>query len=394
VLLGDIPRSLAEPNVAVSPAGTATFEAVGEPGCDLDVDLGVCPPGFTGLHPQGLVGNGDGDVAFAPNGTLWWLGLAARDAWVPLQPSHDNGTTWGPAQDVANGEHSDREWIDMDGNGTVRMVWSQFEGQPLVPYTVYRRWDPDVPTPTVHLPGSDRLKGPLVHANGTLYVPQVSRGGVWLSVSHDDGATWDDLQVANLSSARNVYPGSPAWVWPVAAADAAGNLYVTWAVEDAVAGMRPARDAAAPLVHLATSRDGGATWTTTTLSAPLHTGIFPWVVAGSAGRIAVAWYESVSPAASETLPSLWDVRLVESADAHSSAPTFLSGKANRDPVHIGLVCTSGGGCEGRDRTHGDFFEMAIAPDGLPVLAWAGDSPTRVQHVQVWFGGLASGVPLT
>ncbi|HUR24853.1 MAG TPA: hypothetical protein VM327_02435 [Candidatus Thermoplasmatota archaeon] len=159
---------------------------------------------------------------------------------------------------------------------------------------------------------------------------------------------------ADLSSTRGIYLGSQAWIFPIAAIDDAGTLYVTWATDDA---------------------------------------IFPWVVAGAAGRVAVAWYESTSPAASETLPSVWDVRLVESVDADAAVPTFRGGRANVDPLHIGYVCTAGGGCGGRDRTRGDFFEVAISADGFPVVAWAGDSPTPVQHVQVWFGGVSTGTPL-
>ncbi|HUR24852.1 MAG TPA: hypothetical protein VM327_02430 [Candidatus Thermoplasmatota archaeon] len=67
-----------------------------------------------------FVGPGDGDIAFAPDGTLWWAGLSAPDAIIPLQSSADVGTTWGLATDVADGEQADREWIDVDGNGTCR----------------------------------------------------------------------------------------------------------------------------------------------------------------------------------------------------------------------------------------------------------------------------------
>lgn len=412
LLLGDIPNAHGEPNVALGPDGTiivttplylwrshdggVTFEAVGEPACDTDANLGVCPPGFTGLHPRGLVGAGDGDVAFAPDGTLWWAGLKAADAEVPLQSSTDLGTTWGNATDVAQGEHSDREWIDVDRNGTVRVVWSQFEqgANGPVPYTAYRRIDHGKMSPTVHLPGSDRLKGPLVRAaNGTLYVPQVDQAGIWLTTSHDDGATWSESLVSNLTSDRGVYLASAAWVWPVAAVDDGGNLYVAWATDDEVANERPVRNLASPIVHFASSTNGGATWTDTILSTPLHVGIMPWVVAGAAGQAAVAWYESASPIASETVPSVWDVRLVQSVDAEAVSPTFLGGKANVDPVHTGYVCTAGGACAGPDRTLGDFFELAIGGDGRPVAAWTGDSPTPVDHVRIWFGGVATGTPL-
>jgi hypothetical protein len=411
LLLGDIPDALAEPSVAVGPDGSivvttqnlhvwrshdgSTFEAVGEPDCETIIQLGVCPPGFTDLHPRGLVGPGDSDIAFAPNGTLWWAGLFAANASVPLQSSTDLGTTWSSATDVANGAHSDREWINVDGNGTARLVWTQFDGSG--PYTVYRRDDHGRLSPLVRLPGQSRLKGPLVRGgNGTLYVPQSDLNGVWLSTSHDDGATWKDVLVADISSNRTVYLGSPTWIWPTAAVDDAGTIYVTWAVDDQVTNQRPARELATPIVHFASSTDGGATWKGMVLSTPLHAAIMPWIVAGAAGQVAVAWYESASPLPSEEFPSVWDVRLVQSVDGDAASPTFLGGKANVDPVHIGGICTAGGGlggCLGPDRSQGDFFELAIGRDGLPRAAWAGDSPTRVQHTQVWFGGVATGTPL-
>jgi hypothetical protein len=407
LLLGDIPRALAEPNIAVARDGTivvttplylwrstdgATFEAVGEPECQADVALPACPPGFTGARPRGLVGLGDGDVAFAPDGTLWWAGLAAQDAQVPLQSSADRGTTWSAPLDVAEGRHSDREWLDVGPDGVVRVVWSEFEGS--APHTMYHRLAQGNLSAAVALPGADRVKGPLARAaNGTLYVASSDQLGVWLAQSRDDGTTWRESRVADLTSVRGVFLGPTTWEFPVAAVDDAGTVYVTWAADDAAAGARPVRDLAAPVVHLAASTDAGATWTTTALSTPGHVAIYPWVVAGAAGRVAVAWYESASPLAGDALPSLWDVRLVESVSADAQAPQFLGGKANADPVHVGYVCTAGGGCGGRDRTRGDFFEVAIGPQGLPLVAWAGDSPTPLQHVQVWFGGVASGTPL-
>lgn len=408
-LLGDIPRALAEPNVAVSPNGTivvttplylwrsfdggATFEWVGEPACHLDVPLPTCPDAFVARSPKGLVGLGDGDIAFGPDGRLHWAGLAAPEARVPYQTSLDSGVTWSEPFDVAEGEGADREWLDVDAEGTVRLVWSQFHGQS--PYTVFRAMTNGTWSDVVELEGDERLKGPIARdaRSGALYVPSVDFTGLHVAVSRDDGLTWEDSPVHATGAPRGIYLGSASWIFPVAAVDDAGTVYVAWSGDEEVQGVRPARDASTPRVYLSTSTDGGTTWTgPMLLSAPQNAAIFPWVVAGAEGRIAVAWYESALPAV-DAAPSVWNVRLVESFDATTPEPTFVGGLLNRDPVHVGVVCTAGGGCAGRDRTKGDFFEVAIDARGHPVAAWAGDSPTPVQHTTVWFGGVAAGTPL-
>lgn len=84
--------------------------------------------------------------------------------------------------------------------------------------------------------------------------------------------------------------------------------------------------------------------------------IFPWLAAGSAGRVAVAWYEQTRDA--EGLR--WDVVLATSYDGLSAAPGFAAQRLNAEPVLRG---------EYQRAVLADFFEIAVGPDGSVHAVW-------------------------
>jgi hypothetical protein len=45
-----------------------------------------------------------------------------------------------------------------------------------------------------------------------------------------------------------------------------------------------------------------------------------------------------------------------------------------DVVHFGVICTDGGTCQDRDRSRGDFLDIALRPNGLPIVAFVRDKP--------------------
>ncbi len=155
-----------------------------------------------------------------------------------------------------------------------------------------------------------------------------------------------------------------------------------------------------PHVYLSVSKDRGVTWSAPRMvSPPDKAALMPAIVAGDAGALALAWYESALPLPSGAAPTLWNVAFAQSAEADVPQGKFVEGHASPDPVHVGSICTSGLFClAGGDRSRGDFFEMTLDGRGMPVIAWIKDSTTQPVGAAAEYGTVmvsvaASGTPL-
>ena len=180
--------------------------------------------------------------------------------------------------------------------------------------------------------------------DGTIYLPRGWCGQPFLSISHDEGLTWDQVQVAD-----NGANGHEAGI----AADSKGNLYYTWIGGD-------------DLPYLAISRNGGKSWSAPMMIGPpgIQRSSLPAIDIGDDGKIAITYIASESPGKNKTWT--WNGYVTMTADALAKDPVFYTGTINSksDPLH------RGGGC-GNTRCHslGDFFDVTIAPDGTPWVAF-------------------------
>ncbi len=146
------------------------------------------------------------------------------------------------------------------------------------------------------------------------------------------------------------------------ALDQSGGVYTSW--------LEPKDDS----VKASASSDHAATWTpAATVSAPATTNVFTSIVAGSAGRVALAWYttRTVAPPASNRGP--WYVEFAQSLNAASSSPTYTLTRATPHAVHVNPVCVSGLGCTAgtgaADRNLGDFMSVGVSLDGITFIAY-------------------------
>ncbi len=181
--------------------------------------------------------------------------------------------------------------------------------------------------------------------DGTVYLPRVWCGQAFVSISKDEGLTWEQVQVAG-----NGGHGHEAGI----AADSKGNnLYFTW-----IAGDR--------LPYLAISRDGGATWEKPMMIAPpgVKRSSLPAIDIGDDGKIAITYIASDSPGKKQEKWA-WHGYITITDDALAKSPVFYSGTINAksDPLHIGECGTV------RCHSLGDFFDVTIAPDGTPWAAY-------------------------
>jgi hypothetical protein len=120
-----------------------------------------------------------------------------------------------------------------------------------------------------------------VGRDGTVYVPKGLCGEPWVSISHDEGLTWERVQVAD-----NGVPQTNIGVYEheaSVAADAKGNIYYFW-----MGGDR--------LPYLAVSKNGGKKWTDPIPAGPsgLKEATLPHLTVGGTGKVAIVYYGSTN----------------------------------------------------------------------------------------------------
>jgi hypothetical protein len=128
--------------------------------------------------------------------------------------------------------------------------------------------------------------------------------------------------------------------------------------------------------------------TGTGLSAGTNT--FPWITAGSDGRVAVAWYHTNETSEQGTCASgsgtctlygasslsnaEWSVQMGQSLNAHDASPAYTPGNVSEAYVKHGQICTNGIGCAtGGDRSLGDFLEITTDNQGAALVSYVFDT---------------------
>ena len=343
-------------------------------------------------------GGGDSDIDELPDGALLLTGQW-RPAAVPANPvgspyvtggesvsrSTDHGSTWTPFPTAGYFPDADRNWLAAAPSGTVHLVFnvgvtglevgtSTDGGMTWMPPTLVGPSTDDVPD------GPNGIAGDaVVDAQGTLYIPYgpgPGGGTVQRVLSSSDGARTFQEHVVHTTPSS----ATSGAIFSSLALDADGTLYLAWSEGSKPTGMG---------VLLSHSTDHGATWSEAVrVSPPGTTAVFPWVVAGAAGKVAVAAYATDNA----TLPddaakgTLWRPTVYMTQDALAPQPTFASARASAAPNHKGPICTGGTGCAS-GRTLGDFFEAAVMPDGRVALVWADDTGSaQANHVAVQSAG--------
>jgi len=418
VLLG---RGAGEPNIAVAPDGTIYVTPIDH--VYRSTDGGKT---FTDLGTTKTDGHGDGDIAVSADGTVHWLGLFGKvGGAIPYQRSTDRGDTWSTAIDLSSpsfkadsGTGSDREWIDTTPDGWVYTAWRDSSHSGSI---AFRASDDDGRTwHKLVTVSPDHLTGPVVHgpALGTAYIPFTvydSAGAdsplvggfpstyhLELAATADHGATWTIHPVLRPDQAAAMSPlDEGTAIFPVAAVDDAGTIYLAWATPQPTEGQQLPRAVSRFGVYLTHSADGGATWADPVLvSDPAKVALEPFLAAGAPGHLAIVWYENTLGNPSDNVPDLWNVKLWESGDADLGAAAHHQlVQLNGEPSHIGSVCTVGGLClAGGDRSLLDYFEVALTPAGQPIVTWASSAAgtavgVAAQPTQIHVGGVAEGTPL-
>jgi hypothetical protein len=120
------------------------------------------------------------------------------------------------------------------------------------------------------------------------------------------------------------------------------------------------------------------------------TNTFPWIAAGSDGRVDVAYYHAAETSEPGTCASgsgtctlygagsltnaEWSVQISQSINAHTVTPSYTNASVSEAYVKHGQICTNGIGCTtGGDRSLGDFLQVSIDNQGAALVSYVFDT---------------------
>lgn len=341
-------------------------------------------PGGMGPRGPGL-GVSDPEFTVMADGTICFTDLEALAA-ASVSCSTDDGVTWLTGNAAASGQPVDRQWL-ASYQDELYFTANPEPAQHAIPD--FRAstdhgltWTDRGTTPC----NSDVVANP---ANGHLYQ---SCDGDSMTVSTDGGRTWSAPLGPDGAQSSGLHLNEPAL-------DAAGNVWIAWQEDEHA-------------LHLAGTPDEGATWpwridltehfTLAALRLAAGNGtdakpeagtngtyIWPWVSAGSAGRVAVSWIGNFAASGRSTaFEGPWFVFTAFVLDATGDRPTVAVVRLTPDAMHVGPICQSGTLCEATavqgdpsgDRRLGDFFETTIEPGTGHLLAAFANTASRPTDV--------------
>lgn len=332
-----------------------------------------------GPHNATSTGFSDPDYAMDLGGRIYNVEIDLAN--VAVFSSGDDGQSYDLAHPMVTA--GDRPWVT---GGDVDEVYLYVN----LPKQLWRSSDAGITWELLQtsFPADGKLfRDPLDETNG-LIGPVGSRGGITnIAFSDDKGQTW----TTPTQSASGLRSGTQ--FFGTIAVDAVGNVYA------ASAGGYSGPNDTSPngfvefnvFTRDAEHPDGGTWGDPVVLDTPEGDAMWPWLIAGDEGRVAVAWYQTLVDDdggydhtklyafAAYTLNGTGEVA-VDCSDGSSQtpAPSFSVANASGDPIHVGAICQSGTTCnastsfEAGDRRLGDFFSVGHDLNGRIVIA-SGDT---------------------
>jgi hypothetical protein len=166
-------------------------------------------------------------------------------------------------------------------------------------------------------------------------------------------------------------------LFPAIRMDTAGNLYAVWSEYPGKGA--PTGPGA---IKMSVSRDGAAHWSAPITVSPSYLGnnVMPWIVAGSAGRVGIAWYGSTVAQNAQgqhgpdavTKNGSWNVYYAMTTNALAKKPSFGVTKVSDHPVKYGDISTGGLGGS-HDRSLGDYMQVQLGNHGEAVITYVDDT---------------------
>jgi hypothetical protein len=337
------------------------------------------------------IGVSDPEWTVMEDGTICGTDLIAL-ASSSTSCSHDDGVTWFTnGNPVAAGGVNDRQWLASHGE-EFYFTANYFVDHHIRASTDYGlTWEDrgDVPC------SGDLIANP---SNGHL----IAACTAGVAVSEDAGWTWEVRSVPETDANNNSLPRGGQRIMAEPAIDAAGNTWIVWTEGERrmwIAGS-PDEGQTYPWVHEITPHfnlysrampidvaDFGSASKYSEEHGTNGSYIWPWISAGSDGRVAVSWIGGFSETRSAAYNDPWFLFTAYVLDANNATPSVSVNALTPTPIHYGPICQSGTTCQvtsvtgddSGDRRMGDFFETTIDGEGF-LHASVSDTFTRSDDV--------------
>src|SRR5262249_28253774 len=248
----------------------------------------------------------------------------------------------------------DRQWIEADGPSTIYMVYRA--PVPASALFVQKSTDHgltygapmpvlDASNPISTTPGYIDVD----HANGYVYVSHQNDNALYVSRSTDGGTTCTTHLVDGLTAHGHLFD-------PVKVGDD-GTVYTACSSDRHT--------------YYSDSSGHGDTWAVPAIVENPDltlTNVFPWLEAGSAGRVDFVWFGTQSD---NTSAAEWDVYFAQCLNATSAHPVMRQERISDHRIH-GSNISEGGLTGSANRNLGDYFQIAYDPQGAAVVSFADD----------------------
>jgi hypothetical protein len=348
--------------------------------------------------------DGDAHATSEPAGGVYFADLGSNNVSVGYFSPSATLQTWGVNQTAASGENFDRPWLVndssyvylvsrawlLDHNGhsipttdSIRVQRATFPGTGPAPLSLNSN-PPIFDNSTFNLTQRN-ISATLVDigrpaaSSSIVVVPYsidygVSSGhhyAIVASLSFDHGSTW---QLTNITSSTSSI-GNVTWIFPEAAIDKGGNVYVAWA--------NTTDPAQTTTVYLSELVAGTTSWSTPIAISNTTTALYPALVAGANDTVGVAFYGVNVSGDPNTFhnnsqsgnPATWFLYYAFSQQA--SAGNFSVVMVDPSPVHYGAMCPSGAACSDgvspNNREFGDYFGLVTLTNGGAAIAYCDDT---------------------
>jgi len=337
------------------------------------------------------INNYDSTVNFGDQESL------AQEAFAS---SIDHGDSWPAARQTAvtsTFTGVDRQWIStVDAPGIIAGPVSNFELEGLFSYHIPVAGElvAGVGTDGIVRPAEPVIPSVSQSGPSRIDTQAGSRGKGWFYQSYRDGNGFE-VAAAPLTQYQSalayhisLVTADQPQVFPWIGLDDVGNLYAVWVAADGQLYYSfsrisdPANDPTAKTPGVPATR-----WSPKVKVNPgvLGSTVFPEVVAGDPGRIAIAYmgtpdYVGVSdgaPGLTAAHPARWNTYTSISTDALDSNPVFATGLVSHRIAHMGSICTSGTTCiaTGGDRSLLDMIDVTMDTDGRAAVVFADNNNT-------------------
>jgi hypothetical protein len=314
-----------------------------------------------GPHSPTSTGFSDPDLTMDAAGNLYNVEIDLAN--VAVFGSPDDGQSWPTANPVA--ASGDRPWVTGQEENEVFLYVN-------LPKQLWRSTDAGLTYSlvTTNFPADSKLIVDPLNPNHGLIGPS----GAGAAISKDDGATWKDYPgVLGKSMAffGAIGVDRAGWVYSAAAGGYQGSSDTT-----------PDAEVSFNYFNRQTKK-----WLSTPIGIPVPKGdaLWPWIMAGDDGRVAIVWYQTFADD-----PDAFYIYAAYTTNAHGTTvtcsdgskrhipPQFRVANASGRPIHSGKICLGGTGCnastnfEGGDRRLGDFFTVNFDHKGT-IFIVSGDT---------------------